>query len=512
MRQDHSAAGLRQALEAALVANPEDLSAHRAYADWLAEQGDPRGEFIQMQLALEQASGSDRNRLAQQERALLRQHQEAWLGELARAFLGRDDITFRFCRGWLDEVRVGTLREDLAELLAQAPEIRLLRRFLVVNPEAQKLDRSEAYRTHVLAGVAWFDPDEEAALQPLLDSPYLGNVRVFQLGDPEHERCDVGDGPIAGLIEKMPQLEELRLFLWRLEEAERIFSLPLPHLRILHVGGEFDYPLSALSQNASLGALEELLLQPAAPDGHSKIFPDACIELLQSPHLTALRRLYLCFLLAGDLVCEALAESSLLARLRVLELEYSQITDAGAALLAGNRDLGQLERLDLVGNHLTEESIAQLRGTGVYLAWEPQVPEDTEDGEEEEEETPPGQIRCQFCHEFIAEVEYEQHVAQHVERGEDGQQTDYATLPPEERFEGSLDVVPRVYRHEVCGTATAMPEEIIRSYLIDPHLYLADQTFCAGCGEHVPFSECVWVETEQDLQSYMDALRAEKPS
>jgi uncharacterized protein (TIGR02996 family) len=46
---------LREALEAALVENPDDLAAHRAYADHLMELGDPRGEFIQVQLALEDA-------------------------------------------------------------------------------------------------------------------------------------------------------------------------------------------------------------------------------------------------------------------------------------------------------------------------------------------------------------------------------------------------------------------------------------------------------------------------
>src|SRR5437870_4588525 len=39
--------GMREALESALVANPDDLANHMAYADWLSDQGDPSGEFIQ---------------------------------------------------------------------------------------------------------------------------------------------------------------------------------------------------------------------------------------------------------------------------------------------------------------------------------------------------------------------------------------------------------------------------------------------------------------------------------
>lgn len=56
-----------------------------------------------------------------------------------------------------------------------------------------------------------------------------------------------------------------------------------------------------------------------------------------------------------------------------------------------------------------------------------------------------------------------------------------------------------------------MPEEIVRSYLKNPYLYLADETFCAGCGVHVSFSDCEWTETGEDLQVYMNRLRAEKP-
>src|SRR5262249_40048399 len=80
---------LRAALETALVENPDDLATHMAYGDHLAEQGDPRGEFIQVQLALETPARSpgDRERLKQRERELLDAHQAEWLGEAAPMFL-----------------------------------------------------------------------------------------------------------------------------------------------------------------------------------------------------------------------------------------------------------------------------------------------------------------------------------------------------------------------------------------------------------------------------------------
>jgi hypothetical protein len=119
--------------------------------------------------------------------------------------------------------------------------------------------------------------------------------------------------------------------------------------------------------------------------------------------------------------------------------------------------------------------------------------------------------RCPFCHEYIDASVYAEHEAEHMKLKPDGQQSEYVTLPPEERADGSLDGVPQIYVHQKCGAHTGMPEEIIRSYLQNPWLYLADRTFCCGCGVHVPFRECVWVDTGEDLQSYTDKLRAQKP-
>ncbi len=120
-------------------------------------------------------------------------------------------------------------------------------------------------------------------------------------------------------------------------------------------------------------------------------------------------------------------------------------------------------------------------------------------------------VRCEYCHEYVEALIYPVHVAQHLKAREDGQQTDYATLPEEERDAGDLSDVPQVYVHRKCGAATGMPEEIIRSYLKNPYMYMADATYCCGCETHVPFRECIWTETGEDLQTYTNRLRAAKP-
>ena len=120
-------------------------------------------------------------------------------------------------------------------------------------------------------------------------------------------------------------------------------------------------------------------------------------------------------------------------------------------------------------------------------------------------------VRCPYCHERIDKADYPAHEEAHLALRPDGQHSEYVTLPDGEREAGDLAGVPQVYAHRKCGVATRMPEEIVRSYLKNPYLYSADQTFCCGCGKHVPFRACVWTETGEDLQSYTDKLRAAKP-
>src|SRR5262249_11549235 len=144
---------LRDALEAALVEDPDDLATHRAYADYLQEQGDPRGEFIQVQLALEdpERTAEELRELERRERELLAAHDREWLGILGEELLGPAEeplelldegekpyeILFR--RGWLDFIALcDPHRErdgELGYLLQKAPEARLLRELVLEYDE-----------------------------------------------------------------------------------------------------------------------------------------------------------------------------------------------------------------------------------------------------------------------------------------------------------------------------------------------------------------------------------------
>jgi uncharacterized protein (TIGR02996 family) len=69
------------ALLAAIYADPASDDARTIYADLLSGEGDPRGEFIQLQL--QRAHGTVTEAGKRRELALLKKHAKAWLGPLA---------------------------------------------------------------------------------------------------------------------------------------------------------------------------------------------------------------------------------------------------------------------------------------------------------------------------------------------------------------------------------------------------------------------------------------------
>ncbi len=76
------------ALLAAIYAKPEEDGPRSVYGDWLLEQGDPRGEFIALQLR-----GDLDVAARKRETKLLKEHGKTWLGSLAPVLIGKP--TFR---------------------------------------------------------------------------------------------------------------------------------------------------------------------------------------------------------------------------------------------------------------------------------------------------------------------------------------------------------------------------------------------------------------------------------
>jgi uncharacterized protein (TIGR02996 family) len=362
-------APLRTALETALEEDPDDLAAHMAYADFLHEQGDPRGEFIQTQLALEdpKLTRAQREALQKKEADLLARHGLGWFGEdLAGALLPHEKMPLprrlasalregdvRFVRGWVHDLAVYILTEEGAELLRHHHALRLLRSFLI-----HRVDY------------------EGRPLATLAQSPVFRHLRVLRLGT-EDSSGDNGDGA-EDLISRFPLLEGLEVML-RSTENEVLFALPtFTHLRSLTIYHSNEYPLEVLAKNRALGELRELKLWPHAldpDDEEAYIRLDGVRALVRSRHLKNLTRLEISLSDMGDPGCREIVRSGILKRLKVLKLGPGCITDEGARILAGCPDLKNLESLDLDRNCLTEEGIGALTATGVNLSardqWQP---------------------------------------------------------------------------------------------------------------------------------------------
>jgi uncharacterized protein (TIGR02996 family) len=408
------AAPLQRSLEAALAEDPDDLAAHSAYADYLAEQGDPRGEFIQVQLALEDAgrSAGERKQLRTREAALLSQHARRWLGDVGRFLVGDwsgedKPYHYQFRRGWLDRLRTLPFPEAVVAALARSPEARLLRRLEVVydmayHPfdfdqwvEGPNAALKEGEEPSDLDGAVW--TEDVDILSPLLESPHLGNLRVFKFGfsdsgeQPAHSTMvnlfeHYTAGQVIGLLGKCPRLAELYLNT-HLAGVEQLFALPsLNNLRLLQYYYGMDqhtrnrtpqgaYPLARLANNPSLRNLTTLRLHPGR---EAMIGLDDFDAVLRSPHLPALTHLQVHTTNFGDEGARRLIESGALRRLKALDIGYGALTDDGARLLAACADLKHLDRLDVSRNGLTPSGIAALRATGVEV-----VADDQHDPDEE---------------------------------------------------------------------------------------------------------------------------------
>jgi uncharacterized protein (TIGR02996 family) len=381
---------MREALEAALVESPDELANHMAYADWLGEEGDPRGEFIRIQLALEDESkdAAERKRLKSQETKLLKKHRAEWLGELGGVIIDPKphpeyewrtlEASFTFRRGWLDSLKLGNYGVEDMRVLARSPATRLLRTLHLYANNFEEEGEFEPGDD--------IPPGEEYAVQlfPLLRSRHLGNVRTFILGEQMSDKddrdaddgefnCNTEGAGAVGLIKKMPRLEELHLLAHGIT-ADELFTLKtLSNLRVLLLYHNNSYPVARLAKNPTFRKLEVLRLHPhAMDDEHPYIRLPAVKALVHSPELVSLRHLQIRLTDAGDKGVKEVVESGILERLEVLDLRHGCITDKGARLLAACPSLPKLKRLELGHNNMTAEGVEAVRATGVNVDAESQ--------------------------------------------------------------------------------------------------------------------------------------------
>jgi uncharacterized protein (TIGR02996 family) len=366
-------------LEQGIIENPNDRAVYGAYADCLMEEGDPRGEFVATQVALEEEgrSTAERRKLQQREQALLKAHQNEWIGDwldsvpketkrdLAHLHAWNLDLPgpqpYAFIHGVLAQISINVLPIKCARAIAASPQTRLVTRLAIGRSAWDHEEEDEEIAPHPKA------PEAAPALYELLAWPGLGNLHFFQLGHepkPGSFNCHCqGVSLITELVGRMPRLEELHLFATRFATADLYKMKTLQNLRVLRVYHTYHCDLERLARNPALTRLTHLLLHPHAMDhgDDSYIRLPGLRALLRSAHIKNLTHLQLVSADFGDEGCSAIVESGILKRLRMLDLRQGAITDEGARILAAAPDVGKLEILDLRGNQLTAEGIRALR-------------------------------------------------------------------------------------------------------------------------------------------------------
>ncbi|MFO0599383.1 MAG: TIGR02996 domain-containing protein [Myxococcaceae bacterium] len=138
-------------LLAALAERPDDRSLRLVFADWLLEQGDPRGEVITLSMRGEPLSLSEQRKVAR----LTAQNAEAWLGRLAMV---ADLHRTRFEGGFVRELVCAARPPGLFDTL-------------VGDPRLATIDRFSAPPSHQPTGLGAF-----------LEHPVMRGVRRLELG------------------------------------------------------------------------------------------------------------------------------------------------------------------------------------------------------------------------------------------------------------------------------------------------------------------------------------------
>jgi uncharacterized protein (TIGR02996 family) len=382
-----SPSAMQEALEQALVADPDDLVAHMAYADFLGEQPDPasvaRSEYIRIQLTLDDRSVPDyapAKQMALNFRPL-EVHLRRWLGELAPFLLDDEQAgpkgQYSFHRGWLDSLKAIDFDCAFAKVLAHAPAARLLRHLSLVSP------KHESPPPELVPPIWTPDLSECPAPWWFVQAPSLTNLRGLTLGsESSGALATAGDCAVA-LVRSLPRLERLSLTVHDVD-MNALFGLPLHHLRHLHFACISRWSLQSLIANPTLTRLEGLVIDtrgredrsapPAAPPGRI-ISLDVLRGLARSPQFANLRRLTLQRTHLGDEGVREIIDSGLLGRLQYLSLRNGLVTDAGARALAARPELAHLDHLDLGYNCLTSVGIEALAATGARVStkhqWEP---------------------------------------------------------------------------------------------------------------------------------------------
>lgn len=390
-----------------VCADPDDDAPRLIFADWLDERGDPRGEFIRVQVALARMPAADPRRgpLTNREAALLARFHVPWSDPL-KGIAGWTE----FRRGFVETVNIDgrsfLRRADDLFRLAPVRHVRILDiggtlERVAASPQLTRLTALTVYAQHI----------DDRLARCLVESPHLGGLRALNLGrnrigDRGVERLawtprfrelaalDLSDNGVGDLgartLAESSNLANLEWLELRRNEITRAglgyfcsstFLTRLRHLGLAqnHVRtprewtapkggivklGSLDLTDNGLTEDGvglvtALPGLEELRRLDL---GHNEIGSGGAAVLAAWPGAASLRSLHLANNRIGDEGTRSLARSPYLHQLTELDLSDNPIHDPGAFALLNAVGLTRLRRLALPRLGLTPKMRLALAG------------------------------------------------------------------------------------------------------------------------------------------------------
>lgn len=334
----------------AICDRPDDDDPRLVYADWLDERGDPRGEFIRLQIELARLLPDHPHRppLERRQAELRRAHDSRWRAELPEL---PGLVWGSFSRGFVGSV----VAHSTAAFLSQAPALFAaapMQRLRVFGLDTAALDA--AFSATALRRLRELELGgnllRDFGAQALAECPHLGNITALEL-----HRCEIGDLGAQALANTrgLPRLTRLGLAHNDLGPVAVRALLLAPFNR-----------LSALDLGRDPPARPDLDADdPSAPAEHrgpSRADPAIVTVLASTPQSARLRELSLSGHLVGVTGVRDLTRSPHLAGLQALDLSRNEIGAAELEKISPRPYLVNLTRLVLRRNSL---------GTATAAVW-----------------------------------------------------------------------------------------------------------------------------------------------
>ena len=346
-----AALSMEDAFLQAILERPDDDLPRLVFADWLEEQGNPRGTFIRLQCQRAKLTQYDPEwkELLAQESTLLKQFEAEWSKSVLRWV---DQVEYR--RGFIEHVRVSAtkLLKNGYRLFQAAP---------VCSVRLERPDRlADLGACAWLARVTELDLNRQLlggkSLQALLQSEHCQSLRVLRL-----DRCTLLDQSIQFLA-NAPTLRSLRTLSLAGNSVGPCSVLFLS--RSAHFGELRELRLSDnhLGVEGAIALCSQPMFRLTSLDlGSNDLGNDGAAALARCPQLAELRRLDLQSNAVGNLGVEALLRSPHMLNLEHLNLYHNHVSSRGVQLLTGSTVAAHLSFLDLRSNEIDKATLATVR-------------------------------------------------------------------------------------------------------------------------------------------------------